>query len=98
MGSVICALFVVNWLSLKPITIRKRRHILSRARGETIEPPVTHNAGIARNFDKNVFKTQPKANRPVSFIFPGNDRARRVDIVDAVGLRDREMSPEDYKD
>src|SRR6516162_8998438 len=98
MGSVICALFVVNWLSLKPIMIRKRRHILSGARGEFIKSPVTDDASIARNFDKYVFKTQPETKRPVSFIFPGNDRARRVDIVDAVRLGDREISPEDAED
>jgi hypothetical protein len=98
MGPVICALFVVNWFSLKPITIRKRRHILSGTRGEIIKSPVTHDAGIARNFDKNVFKTESEAKRPVSFIFASNDRTRRVDIVDAVRLRDREISPEDDED
>jgi hypothetical protein len=71
---------------------------LSGARGEFIKSPVIHDAGIARSFDKNVFKTQPKTKRPVSFIFPGNDRARRVDIVDAVRLRDREISPGDDED
>jgi hypothetical protein len=51
-------------------------------------------AGVSRCFDENVFKAKLKAERSVSFICPGNDRARRVNIVKAAGLRDRGASPE----
>src|SRR6266480_2885319 len=76
MGSVICALFVVNGFSLKAITIGKCRNILSCAGGESLKSAVAHDAGIARCFDENVFKTKLESERPVSFIFPSNDRAR----------------------
>ena len=59
-----------------------------------LKPAVVHDAGIARYFDENVFKTQFEAERPISFVFPGNDRARRVNIVQAVRLRDRGIAPE----
>ena len=94
MGSVICALFVVNGFSLKAITIGKCRNILSCAGGESLKSAVAHDAGIARCFDENVFKTKLESERPVSFIFPSNDRARRVDIVKTVRLRNRSISPE----
>ena len=94
MGSVICALFVVNGFSLKAITIGKCRNILSCAGGESLKSAVARDAGIARCFDENVFKTKLESERPVSFIFPSNDRARRVDIVKTVRLRNRSISPE----
>ena len=93
MGAVVCALFVVNWFSLKSITIGKRGNILSCAGGEKFKPVVAHDAGITRHFEENVFKTKFEAKRPVSFIFPGYDRARRVDIVKALWLRDRGIDP-----
>jgi hypothetical protein len=91
-GSVICALFVANCFSLKSVTIGKRRNILSCAGGESLKPAVAHDASVARHFDKNVFKTKLEAERSISFILPGNHRARRVDIVKAVRLRDRGLS------
>jgi hypothetical protein len=92
--SVIGALLVVNRFSLKSVTIGKRGNILSRIGGESLKPAVPHDAGITRYFDENVFKTKLEAERSVSFIFPGDNRARRVDIIKADGLGGRSTSPE----
>jgi len=97
MRSVICALFVVNWFSLKSIAIGKRGHVLSCADGQSRKPAVGYDAGIAGYFDKNIFKTKLEAEKPVSFIFPGDNRARRIDIVKAARLADRGFSPENNK-
>jgi hypothetical protein len=56
-GTVICALFIMNGYSLKSITIGKRGDILACAGGERLKPTVAYDAGIARYFDENVFKT-----------------------------------------
>src|SRR4029453_9654512 len=93
-GAIVCALFVVNRFSLQSITIGKRRNILSCAGGETFKPLVAPDTGITGGFDENVFKTKFEAERPVSFIFPGYDGPRRVDIAKALGLRDRGIDPE----
>ena len=84
----------MNWFSLKPITIGKRGDMFSCAGGKILKPAVAHDAGVARYFDENVFKTKPEAERSVSFILPGYDRPRRVDIVKAVVLRNRGINPE----
>jgi hypothetical protein len=94
MGSVICTLFVVDRFSFEAVTIRKCGDILSSVGGETLKPIVNQDAGVARCFDENVFKTKPEAKRSVSFIFAGYDRARRIDIVKAVRLRGRGITPE----
>jgi hypothetical protein len=94
MRPVVCPLFVVNWLPLKSIAIGKRGNVLSRGRGQSRKPTVAQNAGVTRYFDQNVFKTKPETERSVSFICPGNDRARRVDIVKAARLADRAIGPE----
>ena len=83
-----CALFVVNRFSFKSVTIGKRGNVLSCAGGDVSELVVAYDAGVARYFDKNVFKTQPEAERSVSFILSGYDCPRRVDIVKAVRLSD----------
>ena len=70
------------------------RYISSSVGGETLKPTVIHDAGVARCFDENVFKTKLEAKRSVSFIFPGYDRARRIDIVKAVRLRGRGITQE----
>src|SRR5262245_12045899 len=88
------ALFVVNRFSLKSITIGKRRNILSCAGGKTFKPVIAHDAGITGSFDEDVFKTKFEAERPISFIFPGYDCPSRVDILKALGLRDRGIDPE----
>jgi hypothetical protein len=84
----------MNWFPLKSVTIGKRGNVLSCAGGKILKPAVAHDAGVARYFDEYVFKTKPEAERSVSFIFSGYDRARRVDIVKAVRLRDRVVSPQ----
>jgi hypothetical protein len=43
--------------------------------------------------DHTVFKTKLEAERSVSFI-SGYDRARRVEIVEAVGLSDGSIRPQ----
>ena len=94
MGSVIRALFVVNWLSLKSISVVKRGNILSRDGGQRLNPTVAHDAGVTGNFDENVFKTKLEAERSVSFIFARNYRPRRIDVVQAAKLPDRGIRPE----
>ena len=94
MGSVICTLFVVNRFSLESVTIRKRGDISFSVGGEILKPTVVHDAGVARCFDENVFKTKLEAKRSVSFIFPGYDRSRRINIVKTVRLRDLGITPE----
>jgi hypothetical protein len=54
----------------------------------------TWKPGVTRYFDQNVFKTKPETERSVSFICPGNDRAGRVDIVEAARLADQAIGPE----
>src|SRR5436190_11938564 len=98
MRSVVCALFVMNWFPLKSIAIGKRRNILSCEGGQSLKPRVAHNTGVARYFDENVLKTKPETERSVSFIFSGNNCARRVDIVKAARLGDRGISPENNED
>ena len=92
--SVICTLFVVNRFSLKSITIRECGNILPCAGGENLKSAVTHDAGIARCFDENVFKTELESERPGSLIFPSNDCTRRIEIVKTVRLRNRSVSAE----
>jgi hypothetical protein len=89
MRSVVCALFVVNRLSLKSIAVGKCGNILSCDGGQSLKPAVAQDAGVTRYFDDNVFKTKPETERPASFIFPGNNRARGIDVVKATGLADR---------
>src|SRR5262245_48490989 len=89
MRSVICTLFVVNRFSLKPITIGKRGDILLCTGGESLKAAVGHDAGIARYFDQNVFKTELESERPVSFSFSCYERAGRGDIIKPVRLRKR---------
>jgi hypothetical protein len=93
MRPVVCALFVVNWLALKSITVGKRGNVLSRGRGQSRKPAVAQDAGVTRYFDQNIFKTKPETERSVSSICPGNDRAGRVDIVKAARLADRAIGP-----
>jgi hypothetical protein len=97
MRSVVCALLVVNWLSLKSIAVGKGGNILSCDGGQSLKPAVAQDGGITRYFDENVFKTKLETERPVSFIFPGNNRARRVGIVKVARLADRGIRPENNK-
>ena len=97
MRPVVCALFVVNWPALKSIAVGKRGNVLSRGRGQSRKPAVAQDAGVTRYFDKNVFKTKPETKRSVSFICPGNNRARRVDIANAARLADRAIAPENHE-
>ena len=94
MRSIVCALFVVNWFSLKSIAIGKRGNILSCCGGQNLKPAVFYDTGVTRYFDQNVFKTKSETEGSVSLICPGNDRARRVDIVKAARLADRAIGPE----
>ena len=94
MRSIVCALFVVNWLSRKSIAIGKVGNILSCDGGQCLKPAVGHDTGVAGYLDQNVFKTKPEAERSVSLIFTGNNCACRVDIVKAARLSDRATSPE----
>ena len=93
-GSVICALLVVNRFSFKSVTIGKRQDILSGVGGDSFKSAVIYDGRVAGYFDENIFKTKLETDRAVSFIFPGYDRARRIDIVKAVRLRDRDIRPE----
>jgi hypothetical protein len=65
--------------------------------GQSLKPAVSQDAGVTRYFDENVFKTKLEPERPVSFIFPGNNRARRVDISKAARLADRGIGAENNK-
>ena len=73
MRSIVCALFVVNWFSLKSIAIGKRGNILSCGGGQNFKPAVFYDTGVTRYFDENIFKTKPEAERSVPFIFTGNN-------------------------
>ena len=61
MGSVICTLFVVNRFSFESVTIGKCGDISPSVGGETLKPTVNQDAGVARCFDENVFKTKLEA-------------------------------------
>src|SRR4029077_11873156 len=61
------------------------------------KPAVAQDAGVTRYFDKNVFKTKLETKRSVSFICPGNNHARRVDIANAARLADRAIAPENHE-
>ena len=47
MGSIICALFVVDWFSFESVAIRKRRNVLSCAGRKSLKPAIAHDAGVA---------------------------------------------------
>jgi len=94
MRPVVCALLVVNWLAFKSVAVRKHGNVLSCAGGQSRKPAVAQDAGVTRYFDENIFKTKLETDGAVSFIFPGYDRASRIDIVKAVRLRDRDIRPE----
>jgi hypothetical protein len=83
----------MNRPSLKLVTVRKRRSILPGVGGECLKSAVAHDAGIVRHLDEKVLKTRLEAERSVSFIFPGNEHARSVNVVKS-GLRNRDIGPE----
>src|SRR5215472_5210090 len=97
MRPVVCALFVVNRLSLKSIAVVKRGNILSCGDCQRPKPTVAQDAGVTRHLDENVFQTKLEAERPVSFIFARDNRARRVDFFKAARLTDRGVRPENDK-
>src|ERR1044072_1279869 len=90
----ICALFVVNWLSLKPIAVGKLGNIFSSRGGQSLEPAVGQDGRVTRHFDEDVGKTKLETEGAVSFILAGDNRTRRVEVVNAARLADRLMRPQ----
>ena len=69
---------------------------MSRGGGQSLEPAVGQDTRVAGHFDENVGKTKPETEGSVSFILAGDNRTRRVDVVEA-RVAERWMRPETNK-